>query len=146
MSWRTRQNVTRLEAFGRQFAEDGRRNKSGEDMKAIDFVVRDSANAVERGVVPDAAEVTTIRAAAGDEISLNLRQVDLRGFQRSGDALMVGSLSSRIISTPTARRTGFSFQPMAISTRWHWSRLPPGRCIRNTDRPSNGASGARRTI
>ena len=46
-------------------------------MKAIDFVVRDSAGGLQRGVVPGEAQGHVIQAGAGQEISLNLRQIDL---------------------------------------------------------------------
>lgn len=42
-------------------------------MKAIDFVVRDDAGALQRGVIQATEQTTTIQATRGQEISLNLR-------------------------------------------------------------------------
>jgi len=66
-------------------------------MKPIDYVVRNDAGAMERGIVPDGAEVTTITASAGQEISLNLRQVDMRTYQRNGDLLVMELADGRLI-------------------------------------------------
>lgn len=66
-------------------------------MKMIDYVVRDSAGALERGLVPEAVPVTTITVGAGEEISLNLRQIDLRSFQRNGDVLVVELADGRLV-------------------------------------------------
>ncbi len=76
---------------------DGRPYESGGDTMAIDYVVRAPAGALERGIVPDTEQVTTISAGTGDEISLNLRQVDLRGFQRNGDVLVIELADGRLI-------------------------------------------------
>jgi hypothetical protein len=66
-------------------------------MKAIDFVVRDGAGALQRGVVQADEPTTTINAASGQEISLNLRQVDMQGHARDGDALNIVLADGRVI-------------------------------------------------
>jgi hypothetical protein len=66
-------------------------------MKAIDFVVRDDAGALQRGVVQATEQTTTIQAASGQEISLNLRQVDMQGHARDGDALNIVLADGRVI-------------------------------------------------
>jgi hypothetical protein len=66
-------------------------------MKAIDFVVRDDAGALQRGVVQANEQATTINAASGQEISLNLRQVDMQGHARDGDALNIVLADGRVI-------------------------------------------------
>ncbi len=66
-------------------------------MKAIDFVVRDGAGALNRGVVPGEAQTTTIQVTSGQEISLNLRQVDMQGHSRSGDDLSIVLSDGRVI-------------------------------------------------
>ena len=67
-------------------------------MKAIDFVVRDSAGGLDRGVVPSEARTHTIQAGAGQEISLNLRQVDLDTHVRQGDDLVITLADGRQIT------------------------------------------------
>lgn len=66
-------------------------------MKAIDFVVRDDAGALQRGVVQVNEQTTTINAESGQEISLNLRQVDMQGHARDGDALNIVLADGRVI-------------------------------------------------
>ncbi len=66
-------------------------------MKAIDFVVRDGAGALQRGVVPEDGN-TSIGLTSGQEISLNLRQIDLAGQQRSGDDLIITLVDGRTIT------------------------------------------------
>lgn len=66
-------------------------------MKAIDFVVRDDAGAVQRGVIQATEQTTTIQAVSGQEISLNLRQADMQGHARDGDALNIVLADGRVI-------------------------------------------------
>lgn len=66
-------------------------------MKAIDFVVRSSAGAVERGSIPAEETVTTVGVAPGQDISLNLRQADLRGYTRMGNDLQMSLADGRVI-------------------------------------------------
>ncbi len=67
-------------------------------MKAIDFVVRDSAGGLQRGVVPSEARSHVIQAGAGQEISLNLRQVDLQSHERQGNDLVITLSDGREIT------------------------------------------------
>ena len=66
-------------------------------MKAIDFVVRDRAGAVQRGIVP-AEQDALVTLSSGQEVSLNLRQIDLAGQQRSGDSLIITLVDGRTIT------------------------------------------------
>ncbi|APX10924.1 Ig-like domain-containing protein [Tateyamaria omphalii] len=66
-------------------------------MKAIDFVVRDGAGAIQRGVVP-AEGNAAVSLTQGQEISFNLRQVDLAGQQRSGDDLIITLVDGRQVT------------------------------------------------
>ena len=68
---------------------------SGENMKAIDFVVRDSAGALQRGVVPADGAETAVSLTSGLEISFNLRQSDLGAQRREGDDLVVTLVDGR---------------------------------------------------
>ena len=67
-------------------------------MKAIDFVVRDNAGGLQRGVVSSEAQTHVIQAQAGQEISLNLRQIDLTSQQRVGEDLIVTLADGRVIT------------------------------------------------
>ncbi|MEL6451945.1 MAG: Ig-like domain-containing protein [Pseudomonadota bacterium] len=66
-------------------------------MKAIDFVVRDGAGAIQRGVVPQDGN-TSVALKSGQEISFNLRQIDLIGQQRIGDDLIMTLADGRTIT------------------------------------------------
>ena len=66
-------------------------------MKTIDFVVRDNAGGLQRGVVASEAKSHVIQAGAGQEISLNLRQTDLAGQQRAGNDLVLTLADGRVI-------------------------------------------------
>ncbi|WP_299554816.1 Ig-like domain-containing protein [uncultured Tateyamaria sp.] len=66
-------------------------------MKAIDFVVRDGAGALQRGTVPIDGG-TKVSLTSGQEVSFNLRQVDLAGQQRSGDDLIITLVDGRQIT------------------------------------------------
>ena len=66
-------------------------------MKAIEYVVRDSAGAVDRGVIPANAETSKIVLESGREVSLNLRRGDLKEYQRDGDDLIVELADGRVI-------------------------------------------------
>ncbi|MEL7164442.1 MAG: Ig-like domain-containing protein [Pseudomonadota bacterium] len=65
-------------------------------MGTIDYVVRDSAGALERGVVP-ASGSSKVILTSGQEISLNLRQTDLQNQQRQGDDLVLVLADGRTI-------------------------------------------------
>ncbi|WP_299623043.1 Ig-like domain-containing protein [uncultured Tateyamaria sp.] len=66
-------------------------------MKAIDFVVRNDAGALQRGVVPEEGN-TTVTLSSGQEISLNVRQTDLSSQNRSGDDLILTLVDGRTIT------------------------------------------------
>ncbi|WP_299730280.1 Ig-like domain-containing protein [uncultured Tateyamaria sp.] len=66
-------------------------------MKAIDFVVRDGAGALQRGNVP-VDQDTTVALTSGQEVSFNLRQIDLAGQQRNGDDLIITLVDGRTIT------------------------------------------------
>ncbi|MGJ8617606.1 MAG: Ig-like domain-containing protein [Sulfitobacter sp.] len=67
-------------------------------MKAIDFVVRDNAGGLQRGTVSSEAQTHVIQAQSGQEISLNLRQIDLAGQQRVGEDLVITLTDGRVIT------------------------------------------------
>ena len=66
-------------------------------MKAIDFVVRDGAGALQRGVISQDGN-TSVALASGQEISLNLRQADMAGQLRSGDDLIITLVDGRTVT------------------------------------------------
>ncbi len=66
-------------------------------MKAIDFVVRTSAGAVQFGEVAASGGQSQISAEAGSEISLNLRQADVAGYARDGSSLEITLADGRVV-------------------------------------------------
>ncbi|WP_238365854.1 Ig-like domain-containing protein [Mesobacterium pallidum] len=66
-------------------------------MKTIDFVVRSAVGAVERGSIPAEEAIATVAVGAGQDVSLNLRQSDLRGYTRVGQDLQVSLADGRVI-------------------------------------------------
>ena len=58
-------------------------------MKAIDFVVRDDAGGLQRDVIASDSKLHVIQAGAGQEISLNMRQIDLKDHQRVDNDLVI---------------------------------------------------------
>ncbi len=66
-------------------------------MQAIDFVVRTGMGAVERGQFPQGEAISRIGVPAGSEISINVRQIDLRGFTRVGNDLEIVLVDGRVI-------------------------------------------------
>ncbi|WP_121631270.1 Ig-like domain-containing protein [Tropicibacter alexandrii] len=66
-------------------------------MGAIEFVIRTRAGAIERGSVGGGDEDFLIDAGTGNDISLNIRQADLRGYDRSGNDLLVTLADGRVI-------------------------------------------------
>lgn len=67
-------------------------------MKAMDFVVRPVMGATRRGIVEDGAAVSVIEVAAGEEISLNIRQFELTGYARVGSDLQITLADGRIVT------------------------------------------------
>ncbi|WP_299925229.1 Ig-like domain-containing protein [uncultured Pelagimonas sp.] len=66
-------------------------------MSAIDFVVRTRAGAIERGSVGGGDEDFLVNAQGGQDISLNLSQSDLRGYDRAADDLLITLADGRVI-------------------------------------------------
>ncbi len=66
-------------------------------MKAIDFVVRDGAGSLQRGTVP-VGQDASVALSSGQEVSLNLRQIDFASQQRSGADLIVTLVDGRTIT------------------------------------------------
>ncbi|HKL04963.1 MAG TPA: hypothetical protein VJ929_04030, partial [Roseovarius sp.] len=66
-------------------------------MKSIEYVARADAGSVYRGSISDGGDVTVIPAANGQEISLNLRQIDIQGYQRDGGNLILSLADGRVI-------------------------------------------------
>jgi len=66
-------------------------------MKAIDFVARTDAGNSQRGSIPDQGGVTVIPAGHGQEISLNLRQMDIQGYARDGSNLVINLADGRVV-------------------------------------------------
>jgi hypothetical protein len=66
-------------------------------MNAINFVVRTSAGAVERGVVGASDLGYLIDASGGREISLNLHRSDLRSYDRAENDLHILLADGRVI-------------------------------------------------
>ena len=66
-------------------------------MNAIDFVVRSRAGAIERGSIAGPDQGFLINAGSGNDISLNIRQADLRGYDRAGDDLLITLADGRVI-------------------------------------------------
>ncbi len=66
-------------------------------MKAIDFVVRTGAGAVQFGEIAEKGGQTRVAAEPNGEISLNLRQSDVAGYQRQGADLAITLADGRVV-------------------------------------------------
>ncbi|MGX0975482.1 hypothetical protein ACSSVY_001184 [Roseovarius sp. MBR-51] len=66
-------------------------------MKAIDFIARTGVSEAQRGSLSDQGGVTVIPAGHGQEISLNLRQMDIQGFSRDGSNLVITLADGRVV-------------------------------------------------
>lgn len=66
-------------------------------MKAIDYVVRTSMGAVGRSVIAADQTATRIEISQGDEVSLNVRQIDIQGYTRLGNDLEVVLVDGRVV-------------------------------------------------
>lgn len=66
-------------------------------MNAIDFVVRNNAGMVERDVLQAGAETTMLQMTSGAEVSFNVSQGDVQGYQRVGGDLRMTLADGRII-------------------------------------------------
>ena len=66
-------------------------------MKTIDFVTRTRAGATQYGSVPADRNVTSIPVEPGQEMSLNLQQVDIQSYARSGRDLQITLADGRVL-------------------------------------------------
>lgn len=66
-------------------------------MNAIDFVIRTSAGTVERGSVGGEGQGFLLDAGVGNDISLNISQMDLRGYDRAANDLLITLADGRVI-------------------------------------------------
>ena len=73
------------------------RGKSGGNMTTIDYVVRSDAGISRSGMIGAQQSVAAIDVARGQEISLNLRQTDIAGYQRDGSDLMMTLADGRVV-------------------------------------------------
>ncbi len=85
-------------------------------MKAIDFVVRDGAGGLQRGVISNQGNSHIIQAGSGQEISLNLRQSDLQGQVRSGNDLLITLNDGRMITIDNYFNSSGSANRLFISS------------------------------
>ncbi|MEL7211785.1 MAG: Ig-like domain-containing protein [Pseudomonadota bacterium] len=67
-------------------------------MSAIEFVVRDSAGNLRRGVLAETETSTVIPMGAGEDVSLNLRLFQVTNYQREGDNLVITTMDGRTIT------------------------------------------------
>ncbi|GAA4215744.1 hypothetical protein GGQ68_002751 [Sagittula marina] len=66
-------------------------------MNAIDFVIRTGAGTVERGSVGGEGQEFLLDAGYGNDISLNLSQMDLSGYDRADNDLLITLADGRVI-------------------------------------------------
>ncbi|MDQ2094802.1 Ig-like domain-containing protein [Rhodalgimonas zhirmunskyi] len=66
-------------------------------MKAIGYVVRGDAGVIQRSEISADGAPTAISAGSGQNISFNLRQADIQGYQRLGDNLQVTLIDGRVV-------------------------------------------------
>ncbi len=66
-------------------------------MSAIDFVIRTRAGTIQHGSVGGNDESFLVSAGASNDISLNIRQSDLRGYDRAADDLLITLADGRVI-------------------------------------------------
>ena len=66
-------------------------------MKAIDYVARTDSGISQRGSVSEGNDISVIPAGNGQEISLNLRQIDIANFDRDGSNLVINLADGRVI-------------------------------------------------
>lgn len=66
-------------------------------MKSIEYVARAEAGSVFRGSIAEGGDITVIPAGNGQEISLNLRQIDIEAYQRDGGNLILSLADGRMI-------------------------------------------------
>ncbi|WP_136439772.1 Ig-like domain-containing protein [Pacificoceanicola onchidii] len=66
-------------------------------MNAIDFVIRTRTGSLERGSVAGENQDFLIDAGSGNDISINLHQRDLRGYDRAADDLLITLADGRVL-------------------------------------------------
>lgn len=66
-------------------------------MKTMEFVVRPSVGASQRGMVEADASLSIIEVSPGAEISLNIRQFELASYVRSGTDLQITLADGRVV-------------------------------------------------
>src|SRR6056297_1248883 len=66
-------------------------------MMAIKYVTRTSTGSVSRDEVTDGSDVSTIWAGDGQEVSFNLRQMDIQSYVRDGQNLEMTLADGRVI-------------------------------------------------
>lgn len=66
-------------------------------MKTMDFVVRPVTGATRRGTVDAGAATSVIDVSAGEEVSLNIRQFELKTYDKVGSDLHVTLADGRVI-------------------------------------------------
>ncbi|MEO1138255.1 MAG: Ig-like domain-containing protein [Pseudomonadota bacterium] len=66
-------------------------------MTAISYVARAGTGSVNRGEVSSGESVSPIWAGGGQEISLNLRQIDVRAYNRAGQTLEITLADGRVV-------------------------------------------------
>ncbi len=66
-------------------------------MSAIDFVVRGSTGAMQRGSVAGDGASSTISVQAGSDVSLNLSRAQIVSYMRQGNALHITLIDGRVI-------------------------------------------------
>lgn len=66
-------------------------------MKTIDFVVRNDAGAIQRGVVPADGLETVVTLSGGLKVSFNLDPADISQHQRDGDDLVLTLADGRVV-------------------------------------------------
>lgn len=66
-------------------------------MEAIEFVVRDRAGNIRRGMLAEGDAANTVFLNGGDDVSLNLRRFQVAGYERAGDAMIVTLADGRKI-------------------------------------------------
>lgn len=92
-------------------------------MKAIDFVVRDQAGGLQRGVVSADAKTHVIQAQSGQEISLNLRQTDLQDQVRAGNDLIITLSDGRVITIDNYFNGGGDANRLFISSEGYLNEV-----------------------
>ena len=92
-------------------------------MKAMDFVVRPVMGATRRGVVEGGAAASVIEVAAGEEISLNIRQFELTGYTKVDSDLQITLADGRVITLKGYYEGGAQVARLFISADGYLSEV-----------------------